>query len=158
MMRGMRVLRLFPCLFVFLMAGPAQAAWLDWVIPPPKPDFERPYLRDGKAPHYTRWMDDQWNPQSWVSARGSKEAVMQGLYNAKILRDDDAEAGDDSIDVGFGFMRLSDTDKMHVVRFVYETYGLNQGGAPVLINYSGHPCPVFGETIGLITPEGVQLQ
>lgn len=154
-------MRFFSALAFVVVLGataPAQAAWLDWVIPPPTPDFERPYLRDGKTPQYTAWIHDSWSPQGWIEARGSKEEVMRGLHRAKILHDDDASTDDDSIDVGYGFMRLSDTDKLHVVRFVYEAYGLNKGNKPVLVKYSAKDCPMFGETIGLVTPEGLQLQ
>jgi hypothetical protein len=159
----MRILSgLSALLLVSLFAGPAEARkgdWLDWVITPKPANFSRPYLDGAKTLRGTPWLQDDWNPEEWVEARGSKEEVLNGLYRANIITDD-IDVGDSVLEVGYNFMRLPSKDQKHVVQFVdYVTGATNSQSGQLMIERDSGRWSMRDIPIGIYSAKyGLQLQ
>jgi hypothetical protein len=156
----MRLATILILSLIMLFTGPAKAterAWYSWLLTPPKTDFERPYLQDGKTPHYSQWERDDWTPDDWTKSRGSKKAVLAGLEQAGIIRDMDG--GDTTLRVGRKFLRLSDQEKIHVVKYVDDVYGVTKSGRGMMRIELDNGCLFFpGTPVGVYTKHGLQLQ
>ncbi len=152
----MRLLALLAILLT--VAGPAKAGVLEYLFTPPHPHFERPYLQEGKMPHNSQWEDDTWTPEGWTEYAGSKEAVLAGLEGAGIITDYDLKGGDPELKVGRPFIRLSDQEKIHVVKYVDHVYGVTQNKGVIEIELD-NGCFFFpNTTIGYYTSKGLQIQ
>lgn len=143
--------------------GSAKADWVDdvvcWFLPCTGSGdevFVRPNLEDGKTPHNVRWADDDWKPEDWVDEEHTAQDVMSGFYRAGIITDQDVRGpGNVSVEVGQGFMRLSNLEKRRVIRFV-DWVGGYTSGAPngVIVLYH----KASGDSIGSYNAEGLYLQ
>lgn len=146
---------------VLALAGPAAAgsgpkpwklSW--WPSHWDNLDF-KPYLNDPKIPNNAQWNDDQWQPSDWADARGGVQPVVDGLFAANILVDVDAEPGDNEVEVGHNFMRLSSNDKRRVIAFVDHAYGITAADPEAVISVDYEETD---EPIGLYNQAGLQLQ
>lgn len=157
-----RILAVLIGLVFFGLAAPAQAkSWMDWRFTPSHPDFERPYYEDGKTPHNSQWENDDWNAQGWADDKGSKEAVLEGLMAANIIRDIDVDedGGNSVLSVGSNFMRLGDLEKTRILKFVDYTYSVTQkSGGVIEIEYDNGRWLVRSTPVGIYSVYGLQLQ
>lgn len=158
----MRLTLFVALLSVFSMtAQPVLAkTWLDWIFTPRTPDFERPYLQDGKTPHNSQRENDEWSPLDWETATGSKEKPMRDLYNAGIVEDQVMRGNVPVLKVGYNFMRLSDLEKNHVMQYIDELFGATKSSAGMILveQKSSWWWPGSGTQVGVYTARGLQLQ
>lgn len=143
---------------ILSVASPAKASWLDYIFTPPMPHFERPYLEEGKMPHNSQWEDDTWTPQGWTDYAGSQEAVLSGLEGAGIITDYDLKGVDPELKVGRPFIRLSDLEKTHVVKYVDDVYGITKNNGVIEIELDNNTWLWPNQTIGYYTSKGLQIQ
>ncbi len=159
----MRILGLLTILAVMMLsAGPvAASSWWDYIFPPAYPKFERPYVEDGKTPHNSQWETDEWSPEDWTQSRGSEEAVLAGLENAGIIKDHDWDADEvtPTLEVGQNFLRLSDQEKTHVVKYIDSVHGITKkAGGAIIIERSDGRWLQSDWPVGIYTAKGLQLQ
>ncbi len=126
----MMILRILTILAVLgALSTPAQArskSWLDWILTPKMPDFERPIMLDGKTPHPQSWHNDQWSPENWTAARGTDKGVMDDLYASGIITDQYEEDGMPVLEVGPRFLQLSHSDQSKVASYVDDVFGITR--------------------------------
>ncbi|MCC7305782.1 MAG: hypothetical protein IT558_05935 [Alphaproteobacteria bacterium] len=156
-----RLIAILPIL-VFLVAAPVQAApkptYWDWWPGHWDKDMARPHLEDGKMPHNSQWENDKWTPQDWTASRGSEMDVLQGLYDADILRDQ-YRNGDNIpvLQVGPNFLRLSGQEKRRVAAYIDQVFGITSS-SPDGMFYIYLSRGWFADPIGTYTRRGLQLQ
>jgi hypothetical protein len=142
-----------------VLAAPAayarRGSWLDYIIPPPVPKFEQPYLNDGKIPHNDRWSADTWTPQGWIDGAGSAEYMMQDLYNSGIVTDQYESDGSPVLEVGPRFLQLSQEDQRRVVVFIDYVFNITQK-APDGVFYIRDE--ESEDPIGFYNQQGLHLQ
>jgi hypothetical protein len=141
---------------VLLLSSAAQArSWWDYIFPPPVPDFEKPYLNEGKIPHNSTWSHDTWTPEGWAEGAGSAEFMMQDLYKNDIVTDQYEDDGAPVLEVGRNFMNLSQQDKQRVAAFVDSAFGITKK-APDGMFYIYQA--ETEEPIGYYNADGLHLQ
>lgn len=134
---------------------PWPLGWWPWHFE--ELDYERRLLDPPTLPNNQQWSGDRWQPQDWVAARGSAKAVIDGLYDAKIITDQDVDDGIPVLEVGPGFRRLSGREKRHVAAFVDYAYGITKKSGKDGMFHVIDDCT--DEPIGLYTAAtGLQLQ
>ncbi len=119
-------------------------------------EFTRPNLHDAKTPHNIQFANDDWTPEDWVDETHTAQDIVSGFYDAGIITDQSPGMfGKPEIEVGQGFMSLSDRDKTRVIRFVDHVSGFTkrEKGGAVVISHAAS-----GDNIGIFTSEGLQLQ
>lgn len=147
---------LFVGAFIFFPHG-AQASdryWICWIFPCYE-NVTRPYSEDAKTPHNIQWKDDAWRPEDWTATRGNRAQVIAGLYEGGIVHewDDNNGKGVPTLEVGKNFFRLSDRDKIRVVKYFDYAYGVTASPrATILIETRK------GDEVGVYTAQGLQLQ
>ena len=153
----------------FSVCGTAQAAaplshWWPWHYD--GVDDRRLYTNDGKIPLTSQWEFDTWTPDVWTKDRGSEKAVMEGLYAADIIRDQEHDGGIWFIHMGMGapvlvvgpgFLKLSDRDKRRVIIYAAKAWGVSDDGM-MYVNYKDGD-PLFShDEVGVYAKGAVQLQ
>ncbi|MCK6417339.1 MAG: hypothetical protein L6Q57_00140 [Alphaproteobacteria bacterium] len=134
---------------------PWPLGWWPWHFE--ELDFERRLLDHPTYPNNQQWEKDKWQPQDWIAARGSAKAVLDAMYDAKIITDQDVEDGVPVLEVGPGFRRLSGREKRHVAAFVDYAYGITKKSGKDGLFHVIDDCT--DEPIGLYTATtGLQLQ
>lgn len=115
----------------------------------------QPYLENAKHPHPTQWADRDWYAEDWIAQRQSGLALVQGYYNANIIRDQDVDDGMPVLIVGPNFYHLSGYDKRRVVHTIDVVYGVTarqQGAAITLKDWHTK------RAIGYFDTQGLTLQ
>ncbi len=83
-----------------------------------------PYLENGRHPHPEIWANDPWKPSDWIGQRKNGLTLVQGYYNADIIRAQDIEDNVAVVTVGPNFYRLGGQDKRRVVSSLDNIYGI----------------------------------
>ncbi len=143
-------------IFIISSTNIAQASnFWDWFITPDMPNFEQPYLEDGKNPNHAYWKDDTWTPETWIKNRGNAQIVIKELYEGKIIIKQYTEGDMPILKVGQGFMNLSSLDQHRVATFVdyvYKVTSLSPNGMFMLYHWETN------KPIGIYTKNGLQIQ
>ncbi|GJL86191.1 MAG: hypothetical protein DHS20C02_19660 [Micavibrio sp.] len=118
-------------------------------------DDVRPYLNDSKIPHNTQWDNDDWKPEDWIASKGSAKRVIDGFYAANIITDQYVDDDIPILEVGQGFMELSELEKRRVVMFVDHAFQVTSAAPDgmFLIHHQKSD-----EPLGIYTKNGLQLQ
>ncbi len=115
----------------------------------------QPYLENTKHPHNTQWAGYGWYAEDWITQSRSGLSLVNGFYQADILKDQETEEGVPVLVVGPSFYRLSGLDKRRVVTTVDTVYGVTKShpnGTILLKDWHTK----LG--IGIYTEHGLQLQ
>lgn len=97
-----------------------------------------PYLGDQPIKNRILWDRDQWTPQDWIKdVGGDPRGVVRDLYDTGILTNQYKD-GDNIpvLEVGEKFLRLSNTDRIRVLRFVDYVYGVTKEKDGMFFVYS----------------------
>ncbi len=119
----------------------------------------KPYVEDSRMSQSYRWENDSWTPKDWINQHGSKEATINALKSANIIKEFDETTfwGNEKtpvLEVGYAFMQISSLQKRRVAKFVDYAYGVtarSEQGAMLIEDAKTHVA------IGVYTKLGLQL-
>ncbi len=118
-------------------------------------DF-KPYYENGRDQHNGQWKESAWTPEQWAAMRkGEPMSVIQGFYNADIIRDQRVEGGLPVLEVGPAFYLLGGEDKRRVTAMIDSVYNVTtarENGIFMLEDWK------TGKTVGVYTAYGLQIQ
>lgn len=160
-------MRKFLILLVFVTALPSAShagekvgRWLGWY--PSNVGWNEytrynPHLENGTHPHPEIWRKDPWQASDWISQRQNGQVLLQGFYQADIIRDHgvDKESNVPIITVGPNFYRLGGKEKNRVIASVsaVNNYaGPQSNNVVILRDWYSHA------DIGAFTAQGLMLQ
>lgn len=119
--------------------------------PPHDPNL--PYLESGQRTQNSQWENDDWTPRAWLSQRRDPMTLMQGFYDADIIRDQYSDDNIPVVEVGPNFYRLGGLEKRHVAETVDYVYQVTARGSMYeLRDWKS------GQAIGIYTSNGLQLE
>ncbi len=119
-------------------------------------DEVRPYLNDSKIPHNVQWANDTWKPEDWTQGKGGNARnVIDGFYAADIITDQYEDGDTPVLEVGQGFMKLSELDKRRVVMYVDHVFKVTDA-APDGMFYVRHK--KSDKVLGIYNKDGLHLQ
>lgn len=160
-------MRKFLISLVFVAALPSSASaapkvgqWLGWYPSNvERNEFTRynPHLENGTHPHPEIWRKDSWQPSDWIGQGKSGEDLVNGFYQADIIRDHgiNEKQGVPVITVGPNFYRLGSKEKNRVIASIsaVNNYaGPQSNGVVVLRDWYSHM------DVGAFTAQGLMLQ
>lgn len=123
---------------------------------PPSHNDAKPYLNEAKIPHNHKAGVDMWAPEMWAAARNGKPMdVVSGFYEADIVTDQYLDNNVPVLEVGQEFLNLSDTDKKRVIAYMDDVFGVTEyspSKTMLIYFYRGN------RSLGIVTPDGIQLQ
>lgn len=114
-----------------------------------------PYLENGKHPHNTQWQGRDWYAEDWLSQSQNGLSLIDGFYQANILKDQKIDDDIPVLIVGPAFYHLSGYDKRRVAHVVDVVYGVTRdkpNGTFILKDWHTKL------PIGIYTEYGLQLQ
>ena len=118
-------------------------------------DVERPYLLDPKTPHVHAWEDPEWDPEDWISQDVSAEDMIARFYTDGVITGQYEDNDLPVLEVGQGFMDLSNQDRLKVAKFVDYVYQITPRAENGMFYLYHHKTE---EPIGIYTARGLQLQ
>ena len=118
-------------------------------------DFNKPYYEPAKAPHNSQWDYDDWKSGDWFAQKDTQAQLINGFYNADILRDQYMDDDMPVLEVGPNFFNLGGQDKRRVTQIVDEAFGITGSdifGSFMIYDWESK------KPIGIYTQQGLQLQ
>jgi len=113
-----------------------------------------PYLEDSRQTQVPQWENTNWYVEDWKAQREHALDLVQGFYQANVLKDQKVEDGIPVLVVGPSFYRLSGYDKRRVAFLVDNVYGVTENAENnifILRDWRTH------KAIGVYTQTGLQL-
>lgn len=154
--KGLKIMRFLSVYIVFAALGLAFLLPACGANRQEEPHDEvRPYLNDSKIPHNVQWENDTWKPEDWIEGKGSAKNVIDGFYAADIITDQHEDGDTPVLEVGQGFMKLSEQDKRRVVMFVDQVFKVTDA-APDGMFYVRHK--KSDKVLGIYNKDGLHLQ
>lgn len=131
--------------------------FLRWFMAPDVHEgyMTRPYSEDGVVPHSYLRHQGVWEPQDWVTARGSAENVIRDFYVSGIIVDQSSNNGVPVLEVGNLFLSLSSRTKAQILEFLDYAYGVTALDPRGVIHIEHEDSE---NKIGLYTADGLHLQ
>ena len=118
-------------------------------------NFEQPYYEPTKLPHNSQWDYDDWKSKDWLNAKGSQAKLINGFYNADIIREQYIDDGVPVLVIGPNFFKLGGHDKRRVAQTIDEVFNVTGGsvfGSYMIYDWQSR------KQIGIYTQQGLQLQ
>jgi len=85
-----------------------------------------PYLEFEKHLQIAQWSHQDWVAEDWIAQFNDPKDIIDGFYNADILRDQIINEGRTVLVVGPNFYRLSGFDKHRVTHVIDVIYGITK--------------------------------
>lgn len=146
------------CLF-FTSTAHAQRSsnWLKWLDQSSfnLDYYPRPNLKDGTTPHAYIKHEGPWEPEDWITAKGSAEAVIADLYKGGMITDQSSDDGVPVLEVGNTFMMLDSRTQAKILEFLDYAYGITQQDPLGMIHIEHDRTD---KRIGLYTADGLAFQ
>lgn len=115
----------------------------------------RPYMEPPKLTHNSQWDYDDWKSSDWLQQKDSKMHLINGFYNADILRNQYMDDDMPVLEIGPNFYNLGGHDKRRITQMVDETFNItgdNLFGSFMLYDWQSK------DPIGVYTQYGLQLK
>ena len=113
----------------------------------------KPFIMPPTQPHNRQWDFKKWEPEDWKKGTDG-ESLIQGFFEADILRRQTTNDKIPVLVVGENFYNLSGYDKRRVTDLLDDIYNITQGEA-------GHykiKDPFTGDVIGYYDQYGLRLR
>ncbi len=120
---------LMATIVVVMISSPAAAAPKPWIFswwPGHFAEIERrkELQLNHKDLHARQWDSKKWNPDVWIQQEGDGLELINGFYEAGILKDQTYKNTVPYLHVGPNYYKLSGYDQRRILQSIDEVYGI----------------------------------